>query len=660
MYFLPSWVFSFVFLSSIAGLSIDHDKERITNEIIKKITGGNEHISEQAEQAIILVGPSGAGKSTLALCLAGVPLRGHYDDVTGEIKIIPVSTEYQDRISSSQIPYRYITAQSNTDERTIIWDTPGFNTHELSQAIANNFYRKQLYDHHKKLKFVLVVSEASITAENGALFISIFEQFCENFNDIQELNGSVALVVTHVKPLKKVEHLANTLLYIHNNNHSMSDKAKIMLGQIINKIALFHQPQSEESIKETTIFDTIHKATSFTKKNANLGKYDLPHESLDIYRSLLELISSNLQSITAIIKDSVIYLSNFNNNHYVEINYSNFKLWTPSYRNENSCNNNASNNDYFQFIKQLYDLTLTTQCIEDEHFDKNNLEAITKLSVNIFRTLEKYADTDALREKNYNLSVVVQQMTSYHQILGSFIGPEYEQLQKQLSNLLFILLKDSYETLKNRLKDSVIEMDVFKDNSADKEYYQTAISYLINYPYNSACVNKRALCHNRLGDLWREENSYKVALGHYAEALKLNKTMVEPYNKMGEIFSHLTEWKKAIKLFTITENLIGLEKCYKKMTKTEPDCAVIYEQWGDMYRQFGLCSEAQKNYQRANGLTDEKDRKLTLCNKIADCLENKEQYNLANNYKEKAKSKKFYDVDELDLEQLLDELECKN
>ena len=130
------------------------------------------------------------------------------------------------------------------------------------QEIANSFYIKKLYTQHKKLKFVLVASEGSL-ADKGTLFVSILQQFCNSFKNVDLVKNSVILVITGVKAGKKIEHLKNTLTRIHTENESLSVEARNMLGYLIDKIAIFYAPAQEGLLPAYDMFGSINTMGNF-------------------------------------------------------------------------------------------------------------------------------------------------------------------------------------------------------------------------------------------------------------------------------------------------------------------------------------------------------------------------------------------------------------
>ncbi|MCP5375351.1 MAG: hypothetical protein H6743_04575, partial [Rickettsiaceae bacterium] len=215
----------------------------VLKEISALVTEGNDRINHVAENGILVLGKTGAGKSTLAHVLAGRKLQSIFDDEIGEfiidtlqpikgIKIIhdkaiveqPDTSEIRighSPLSETTIPNKIIIGHNSAFETAIpnkckvqdalVWDCPGFkDTAGIAQEIANGFYIKKLFQNTKQLKFVLVVSEASFS-DKSLDFIDIANQFAKMFKDIEVVKGSVALVVTHASPGKKVEHIENLI-----------------------------------------------------------------------------------------------------------------------------------------------------------------------------------------------------------------------------------------------------------------------------------------------------------------------------------------------------------------------------------------------------------------------------------------------------------------
>ena len=213
-------------ISLPSSREIAHSLDQVVlKEISALVTEGNDRINHVAENGILLLGKTGSGKSTLAHVLAGRKLQSIFDDEIGEfiidtlqpikgIKIIhdkaivEQSGSSEIRIGHSPLSETTIPNKCKVQD-TLVWDCPGFkDTAGIAQEIANGFYIKKLFQNTKQLKFVLVVSEASFS-DKSLDFIDIANQFARMFKDIEVVKESVALVVTHASPGKKVEHIEN-------------------------------------------------------------------------------------------------------------------------------------------------------------------------------------------------------------------------------------------------------------------------------------------------------------------------------------------------------------------------------------------------------------------------------------------------------------------
>ncbi len=244
-------------ISPPSSQEIAHSLDQVVlKEISALVTEGNDRINHVAENGILLLGKTGSGKSTLAHVLAGRKLQAIFDDEIGEvildtldpikgIKIIhggaivrqPDASEIRighSPLSETTIPNKITIGHNSAFETTIpnkckvqdalVWDCPGFkDTAGIAQEIANGFYIKKLFQNTKQLKFVLVVSEASFS-DKSLDFIDIANQFARMFKDIEVVKGSVALVVTHASPGKKVEHIKNLIHRIITQKYALTEK----------------------------------------------------------------------------------------------------------------------------------------------------------------------------------------------------------------------------------------------------------------------------------------------------------------------------------------------------------------------------------------------------------------------------------------------------
>jgi len=271
-------------------------KEGQIKDISDLISMGNKRIDKIEDKAILILGNTGVGKSTLTYLLAGKELysaKNAEDDYViksltelGAIKI--ADNKYA---SETRIPNKW----TSTDGTTL-WDCPGFSdTEGIEQEIANAFYIHRLFETTKNVKFILAASWPSMQGK-GSEFITALNNFTRMFKDVSMLEGSLAVVVTHVPKSKTVANMQVTLGNFMKHTMSTEDSRKIL--EYVNKLAsvfLFPVPdRDQEQISNPELLQQINAATEYiqvTKPFANVAisekSIDIAHELFDTSNSIL-------------------------------------------------------------------------------------------------------------------------------------------------------------------------------------------------------------------------------------------------------------------------------------------------------------------------------------------------------------------------------------
>jgi len=331
-------------ISPPSSREIAHSLDQVVlKEISALVAEGNDRINHVAENGILVLGKTGAGKSTLAHVLAGRKLQSIFDDEIGvfiidtlqpikgikiihDKAIVEQSGSSEIRIghsplSETTIPNKIIIGHNSAFETAIpnkckvqdalVWDCPGFkDTAGIAQEIANGFYIKKLFHNTKQLKFVLVVSEASFS-DKSLDFIDIANQFAKMFKDIEVVKGSVALVVTHASPGKKVEHIENLINRILTQKSVLTEKytattAKI-LEYLTDSVHIFYKPSAEGEIStKYNFFDQINSSTSYASYLESSIKVSISSQSKTYADDLLATAGSNFKKLLVLLPKQLV------------------------------------------------------------------------------------------------------------------------------------------------------------------------------------------------------------------------------------------------------------------------------------------------------------------------------------------------------------------
>lgn len=492
----------------------------VLKEISTLVTEGNDRINHVAENGILLLGKTGSGKSTLAHVLAGRKLQSIFDDEIGEfiidtlqpikgIKIIhdkaiveqPDNSEIRighSPLSETTIPNKITIGHNSAFETTIpnkckvqdalVWDCPGFkDTAGIAQEIANGFYIKKLFQNTKQLKFVLVVSEASFS-DKSLDFIDIANQFARMFKDIEVVRGSVALVVTHTSPGKKVEHIENLINRILAQKSALTEKytatTEKILKYLTDSLHIFYKPSTEGEISVNyDFFAKINLSTSYTSHLADSINVSISSQSKSYADSLLVTAGSNFKKIVSTIVQAIT-----ESERYIEGDDSAFtsfykeisKLLPQSIEYEPLIRL-PEHNKSEHFINLSY--TRSLQEVLSSKVD--SFDACLVILHNILRVFEEFASSNnkvQLKKYIQEYDYALKQQIDYLKLFSQLCDKEMPEF--------FEMLKDKIAECKGKIDinfEKAVKSMVLEPDQAIS-YYQTAIEYLDMYKNDPECI----------------------------------------------------------------------------------------------------------------------------------------------------------------------------
>ena len=129
---------------------------------------------------------------------------------------------------------------------------------------------------------------------------------------------------------------------------------------------------------------------------------------------------------------------------------------------------------------------------------------------------------------------------------------------------------------------------------------------LENFRSEQKVLANLEIAHESAGDIYLKYGNESKALVSYYKALKAVKESPKVYNKIGKILEKQGKLKDAIKFYEVTENVVNIKKCYKKLINQDEDNYKIREERRDSNNQkLGVFDKAIKCYRNAIALTED-------------------------------------------------------
>ncbi|CAG8761624.1 14681_t:CDS:1, partial [Dentiscutata erythropus] len=222
-------------------------------ENIKKIDA---RISQQ-ENAVIIVGETREGKTTLFNYLIGNSLFSKENFDCGGFEIYSgIKTYIGDPLNNTNIYNRSISQTTLPLNQGEFWDCPGFgDSRGDEQNIINAYSIYMLTKNIKKLKVLIVVSEATIIETSKKKLLNIIKYLGEIFKNNIDLVKGLCLVVTQKNnlDLRKVRNIFNRIIRERNGQESFSLSQRNILNVLSSnrsQIAFFNTPREDELISD--------------------------------------------------------------------------------------------------------------------------------------------------------------------------------------------------------------------------------------------------------------------------------------------------------------------------------------------------------------------------------------------------------------------------
>jgi len=558
-------------------------KESQIKDISDLISMGNKRIDKIEDKAILILGNTGVGKSTLTYLLAGKQLyseKNAEDDYViksltelGAIKI--ADNKYA---SETRIPNKW----TSTDGTTL-WDCPGFSdTEGIEQEIANAFYIHRLFETTKNVKFILAASWPSMQGK-GSEFIVALNNFTRMFKDVSMLEGSLAVVVTHVPKSKTVANMQVTLGNFMKHTMSTEDSRKIL--EYVNKLAsvfLFPVPdRDQEQISNPELLQQINAATEYiqvTKPFANVAisekSIDIAHELFDTSNSILIGSLTNLAQMIINRCDVV----NNPDNQYVKTVETYVKVKTEPVVNKSIIerikevfynpahkevvHKEVVHKTYNKCYKELLDL-------DDIYAFNDACKGIIKPDVvingliqnvnTIFRVLHKNVD---LADNQDDIQNSIHEKIKYVQFLELVCNGQKKVDITSLSQI-FIKVQLALDEAANK----GIKVINISTNEESYVYYEKILQYLElpEHLNDQHCIETKSKALYYMGNIaCKEKKDYNLSVNNYVKAIKGNrhcKGFEDIYKKMVDIFHDAPASLKTLddvdikeKLFTISHD----------------------------------------------------------------------------------------------------------
>lgn len=670
----------------------------VLKEISALVTEGNDRINHVAENGILLLGKTGSGKSTLAHVLAGRKLQSIFDDEIGEfiidtlqpikgIKIIhdkaiveqPDTSEIRighSPLSETTIPNKITIGHNSAFETTIpnkckvqdalVWDCPGFkDTAGIAQEIANGFYIKKLFQNTKQLKFVLVVSEASFS-DKSLDFIDIANQFARMFKDIEVVRGSVALVVTHTSPGRKVEHIENLINRILAQKSALTEKytatTEKILKYLTDSLHIFYKPSTEGEISVNyDFFAKINLSTSYTSHLADSINVSISSQSKSYADILLVTAGSNFKKIVSTIVQAIT-----ESERYIEGDDSAFtsfykeisKLLPQSIEYEPLIRL-PEHNKSEHFINLSYMRSL--QEVLSSKVD--SFDAGLEILHNMLRVFEEFASSDnkvQLKKYIQEYDYALKQQIDYLKLFSQLCDKEMPEF--------FEMLRDKIAECKGKIDinfEKAVKSMVLEPDQAIS-YYQTAIEYLDMYKNDPECIKNKAKAYYHLGLIYDEERDSWQALQYYFKAIELDKELTPVYTKVGDLFFSKGKYEIAIDYYKAVKHDFKIKACIKKLIAQNPENPDIMMMLAEYYSSRELNEKAIEYYQYAQSLTQDKQIKSKALVAIGNILK-KDKAQQGDEYIKNAAEHNYFNYANFNQEELLgkyspllDELNRKN
>ncbi|WP_341749063.1 hypothetical protein [Candidatus Tisiphia endosymbiont of Sialis lutaria] len=624
------------------------DDQATIKEVSELIRDGNDRLQEHGKQGILLLGNTGAGKSTLAHLFSGKKLQAIRDDATNKL-VIDAMQPLADIVighkmtSETKIPNKCLA------KKLPIWDCPGFNDTDPVQEIANSFYIKRLFETTDQLKFVLVVDESDLSSKRGSDFLETLYNFIKSFKDIESIEGSISLVVTHVEKGTNIQHIKNSIDAILRDNQILkyiqgaTKKCKELIEKLKdgNSIHLFYKPTEEGELTVPDLLAEIDKSSTYSDANSEMVNIAISKKATECSSHLLNTASNNFNQLLEVIVKAIGDATNCLNinplNAFSE-NYAIVKDLVPSSINYNELKQH-SEGEYFPELELLSRLQKVLNYNQIDNIP--NALMILQIAVELFA---EYADSDnsQLQHQIQDYGYCLQQQHEYVKFFANVCGVELPDHAK-IAELITACHTKVTENLEYQVSSLKID-----ENQSDREYYTKAIEYLENYKDSPACKNLKAIAYSCLASIAEHDGANEAALTYYAKAIDANSHLPKIYEELGQLLFNKGEYAKAIDCYKVVNNEFMIKTCFKKWLKQDQNNPDIMLKQAEYSESVGLFEQAKKYYQHAFSLSHDDNFKAAALEKIGNIMVNTAAQ--GQNFITRSQEHDFYNYDLLDEE----------
>jgi predicted GTPase len=616
------------------------------DEDVRKISvliEGNERIGEHTNKAALLMGNTGAGKSTLAHALCGIELQAILDDETGNLLIDAMQPLDNIKIGNRMSSETTVPNRCKTSGVTI-WDCPGFNDTEVIQEIANSFYIKRLLDNSGSLKFVLVVTEADLIGTKGNYFVNVLERFLKGFNNMEQIEDAISLVITQVASHKKLDHITKNLSNILEHNQQVTEQMQKLVPKIIenNSLHLFYKPKDEGSyLYNQNMFDEVDQCGSYVDSKPNMANLVVSDKAKEYSKKLLETVKDNFNKILSVaagaLADPEISVKTGEDNILIN-QYHLIKDWIPkSIAYDNTSLNMQNVKGYFTELKQIKSLKESLTSV-----DINSLDAGVSTVQSALKTLEKFVRGS----EKINLRKVIQEYSKILEQQYNYVKFFSEVCRADLPNA------DKFQEAVDLCTGKLDEIWSYKiktlnldDTITEPNYYKEAIEYLDTQVGNYHCLQTKAEALCKLGEI-SEMSDTSAAIKYYTEAVQAHKEMPDIYEKLGALLTNNGNYNKAIFCYKVINDTYAIRECFKAWLQQDPTNPEIMMMRGDHLSSMGAVNSAVKCYNDAAFLfkgEQNQHKKDEALSKVAEILEN--NFNLADHFRHMVSEHDYFNFD---------------
>lgn len=603
-------------------------------------------LTDQEEKGILLLGKTGAGKSTLANMMCGKDLEVIYHERLGKLVIATNASNDKDIFKIAQEDKSETTLPNKARiGDVVLWDCPGFHDSAgIVQEIANAFYIKMLFENTKYIKCVLVVSESYVTQNRGIDFIDTVEHLVKIFNNVEQFQDSLSLVITHTPSFKQVVHIENFIANLLEHRSDISVEIKNVIKYLSKSIQLFYAPTKEgQKLPQYDFLHDINKSTEYLVSNSKLANVAVSETSLPYAKGLMNTSLHNLQEILGAVVESMselyMYIENGNEGK-LAIQYSELvKPWMPNALETLDYNRlpiHSKEREYFLELQELSKL----QAVLNTH---DNTQPSVSTMLDLLEVMEEFVidrfDTKRILQ---HYSYVIKQQIEHVKFFASVCFPSVNSdFCQEAINICKKVVSERFALI---LKN----MDLGEYNNMS--YYDEAIKYLNMYGQYLECQKSKAKALYYMGNICYDNGSVKNAMNNYASAIKCDKHLKDVYYKVGQILFDQGEYEKAIKFFSIISNNSRITDCYNELLGQNPDDALLRIKLGEYYESVGLYEKAKDNYLMAFDLTDDGGIHQYTLTKMSNVLSNSSTLSIK--YLNRAQNKEFYDFKDVNPHEL--------